>query len=115
MPWTRTRGPLLRTGTNPRATEGGYRCTVILRRTSSYAARDCRASRTRWGTRGGRPLRHREEAGPGEEKRTVSRGLGRCQRRIVQLLEESPERRANRAKLEEMLVEVEGFDPSNLL
>jgi hypothetical protein len=45
----------------------------------------------------------------------VSRGLGRCQLRIVQLLEESPERRANRAELEEVLVEVEGFDPSNVL
>jgi hypothetical protein len=45
----------------------------------------------------------------------VSRGLGRCQRRIVQLLEESPERRANRAELEEVLVEVEGFDESNVL
>jgi hypothetical protein len=45
----------------------------------------------------------------------VSRGLGRCQRRIVQLLEESPERRANREELEKVLVGSEGFDESNVL
>ena len=45
----------------------------------------------------------------------MSRGLGRCQCRIVQLLEESPERRASRTKLEEILVESEGFDESNVL
>ena len=45
----------------------------------------------------------------------MSRGLGRCQLRIVQLLEESPARRANRAELEEVLVKAEGFDESNVL
>jgi hypothetical protein len=45
----------------------------------------------------------------------VSQGLGRCQRRIIALLEKSPERRANRAELEEVLIEVEGFDESNVL
>jgi len=45
----------------------------------------------------------------------VSRGLGRCQRRIIELLEKSPERRTNRAELEEVLVGDEGFDPSNVL
>jgi hypothetical protein len=45
----------------------------------------------------------------------VSRGLGRCERRIVALLEKSPERRANRVELEEVLVGLEGFDASNVL
>lgn len=45
----------------------------------------------------------------------MSRGLGRCQRRIVQLLEESPERRANRAELERVLVCLESFHESNVL
>jgi hypothetical protein len=45
----------------------------------------------------------------------MSRGLGRCQRRIIELLEKSPERRANRAELEEVLVGSEGFDESNVL
>jgi len=31
------------------------------------------------------------------------------------VLEKSPERRANRAELEEVLVELEGFDESNVL
>ena len=45
----------------------------------------------------------------------MSRGLGRCQRRIIELLEKSPERRATRVELEEVLVKAEGFDESNLL
>ena len=45
----------------------------------------------------------------------MSRGLGRCQRRIIKLLEKSPERRANRVELEEVLVGSEGFDQSNVL
>jgi hypothetical protein len=45
----------------------------------------------------------------------VSRGLGRCQRRIVQLLEKSPERRANRAEIERVLVCLESFHESNVL
>jgi hypothetical protein len=45
----------------------------------------------------------------------VSRGLGRCQRRVIELLEKSPERTVNRAELEEVLVGLEGFDQSNLL
>ena len=45
----------------------------------------------------------------------MSRGLGRCQRRVVEVLEESPERRANRAELEKVLVGSEGFDESNVL
>jgi hypothetical protein len=45
----------------------------------------------------------------------VSRGLGRCQRRVIEVLEKSPERRANRLELEEVLVVSEGFDESNLL
>ena len=45
----------------------------------------------------------------------MSRGFGRCERRLIEVLEESPERRASRTKLEEILVESEGFDKSNLL
>jgi hypothetical protein len=45
----------------------------------------------------------------------VSRGLGRCQRQVIAVLEKSPERRASRTKLEEVLVGSEGFDQSNLL
>ena len=45
----------------------------------------------------------------------MSRGLGRCQRRVIEVLEKSPERRANRAELEEVLVVSEGFDESNVL
>jgi hypothetical protein len=45
----------------------------------------------------------------------MSRGLGRCQRRVIALLEKSPERRANREELEEVLVGSEGFDESNVL
>ncbi len=45
----------------------------------------------------------------------MSRGLGRCQRRVVELLEESPDCRMNRAELEEVLVGMESFDESNIL
>jgi hypothetical protein len=45
----------------------------------------------------------------------VSRGLGRCQRRIVELLEQSPQHRRDREELDEVLVGIEGFDPSNVL
>jgi hypothetical protein len=45
----------------------------------------------------------------------VSRGLGRCQRRVIELLEKSLKRRVNRMELEEVLVGLEGFDQSNLL
>ena len=45
----------------------------------------------------------------------MSRGFGRCQRRIIELLEKSPERTANRAELEKILVGSEGFDESNVL
>jgi phytoene/squalene synthetase len=45
----------------------------------------------------------------------MSRGLGRCQHRVIELLEKSPERRANREELEEVLVGSEGFDESNVL
>jgi hypothetical protein len=45
----------------------------------------------------------------------MSRGHGRCQGRIVQLLVESPERRASRAELERVLVCLESFHESNVL
>jgi len=45
----------------------------------------------------------------------MSRGLGRCQRRVVELLEGAPELRLNRADIEEVLVGSEGFDESNIL
>jgi hypothetical protein len=45
----------------------------------------------------------------------MSLGFGRCQRRVIEVLEQSPQRMANRAVLEENLVELEGFDASNLL
>jgi hypothetical protein len=47
--------------------------------------------------------------------RTVSRGFGRIERRVIEALEKSPDRRASRMKLEEVLVGSEGFDQSNLL
>jgi hypothetical protein len=37
------------------------------------------------------------------------------QRRILELLEQSPERRSNRKELDEVLVGDEGFEPSNVL
>jgi hypothetical protein len=45
----------------------------------------------------------------------VSQGFGRCQRRILELLEQSPERKRSRKELDEVLVEVVGFDESNVL
>jgi predicted transcriptional regulator with HTH domain len=45
----------------------------------------------------------------------LSRGSGRLQRRILELLEQSPERKRSRQELDEMLVEAEGYDPSNVL
>lgn len=51
------------------------------------------------------------------EERTIemSRGSGRLQRRILSLLEQAPERKRNREELESVLVEIEGFDSSNVL
>jgi len=37
------------------------------------------------------------------------------QRRILELLEQSPERERSREELDEVLVGIEGFDPSNVL
>lgn len=45
----------------------------------------------------------------------MSRGSGRLQRRVLELLETAPERKRSRKDLDEVLVEVEGFDPSNVL
>ena len=45
----------------------------------------------------------------------VSRGFGRCQRRILELLDQSPELKRSKKELDEVLVEVEGFDESNVL
>ena len=45
----------------------------------------------------------------------LSRGNGRLQRRIVELLEEAPERRRSREELDAVLVGIEGFDGSNVL
>lgn len=45
----------------------------------------------------------------------MSRGSGSLQRRILMLLEQSPERRRNREELDEVLVQAEGYDPSNVL
>jgi len=44
----------------------------------------------------------------------LSRGSGRLQRRLVQLLEQSPQRKMNREELDSVLVDGEGFDPSNV-
>jgi len=44
----------------------------------------------------------------------VSRGSGRLQRRILELLEQSPERKRNREDLDEVLVQAEGYDASNI-
>jgi hypothetical protein len=52
---------------------------------------------------------------PGKRAIELSRGSGRLQRRILNLLEQSPERKRNREELDEMLVQVEGHDPSNVL
>jgi hypothetical protein len=45
----------------------------------------------------------------------MSRGSGRLQRRILELLQQSQGRKMSREELEGVLVEVEGFDPSNVL
>lgn len=45
----------------------------------------------------------------------LSRGSGRLQRRVLELLEQSPERKRSREQIDLVLVEVEGFDPSNTL
>lgn len=45
----------------------------------------------------------------------MSRGPGRCQRRVIELLENAPGRQLSRAVLEEVLVAAEGYDASNLL
>ena len=44
----------------------------------------------------------------------MSRGSGRLQRRILALLEQSPERKGDREALDRVLVDGEGFDPSNV-
>ena len=44
----------------------------------------------------------------------MSRGSGRLQRRILELLEQSPERKRNREDLDEVLVQAEGYDASNI-
>ena len=45
----------------------------------------------------------------------MSKGNGRLQRRIVELLEQSPECKRNREELDEVLVGIEGFEASNVL
>jgi hypothetical protein len=45
----------------------------------------------------------------------LSRGSGRLQRRILELLEQSPERKRNRKELDYVLVGIEGFEASNVL
>ena len=45
----------------------------------------------------------------------MSRGSGRLQRRILELLEQSPERKRNRKELDDVLVGIEGFEASNVL
>ena len=44
----------------------------------------------------------------------MSRGSGRLQRRILELLAQSPERKRNREDLDEVLVQAEGYDASNI-
>ena len=45
----------------------------------------------------------------------LSRGSGRLQRRILELLEQSPERKRYRKELDDVLVGIEGFEASNVL
>jgi hypothetical protein len=45
----------------------------------------------------------------------LSRGSGRLQRRILEILEQSPERKRNRKELDDVLVGIEGFEASNVL
>src|ERR671920_175256 len=51
---------------------------------------------------------------PEERRIEMSRGSGRLQRRILALLEQSPERKGDREALDRVLVDGEGFDPSNV-
>src|SRR5688500_5689487 len=44
----------------------------------------------------------------------MSRGPGRVQRKIVELLETQPDRRLNRREIDAVLVVEEGHDPSNV-
>ena len=44
----------------------------------------------------------------------MSRGAGRLQKRILELLEQSPEHKENREELDRVLANGEGFDPSNI-
>jgi hypothetical protein len=52
---------------------------------------------------------------PEERRIEMSRGNGRLMRRILQVLETTPERSLDRVELDRVLVDVEGFDPSNVL
>jgi hypothetical protein len=45
----------------------------------------------------------------------MSRANCRLQRRILELLEQSPERKRNREELDYVLVGIEGFEASNVL
>ncbi len=45
----------------------------------------------------------------------MSRGPGRLQRRVLERLEATPERKRNRVELDRVLVDEEGFDESNVL
>lgn len=45
----------------------------------------------------------------------MSRGPGRCERRVIELVMAAPERRQSRSQLDAVLVEREGHDPSNVL
>ena len=45
----------------------------------------------------------------------MSRGIGRCQRRIMDELTKSPSRTITRLDLDAVLVEGEGYDASNVL
>lgn len=53
--------------------------------------------------------------GPARRMITLSRGPGRLQRRLLELLEAAPDRRLNREQLELVLVEGEGHYASNVL
>lgn len=53
--------------------------------------------------------------GPARRMIRLSRGSGRLQRRVLELLEAAPDRRLNREQLDRVLVDAEGFDPSNTL
>lgn len=45
----------------------------------------------------------------------MSRGSGRLQRRVLHLLETAPEHNMNREQLDQVLVETEKYDASNVL